>query len=62
VLDVFLVRFELLDQAVVVMVGIGAEWLIAFQDDHRRAVGVKLVEVLTGALHRLHRRRIVGGH
>jgi len=62
VLDVFLVGFEFLDQAVVVMVGVVAEWLIAFQDDHRGTVGVELLEVVTGALDRLHRRRIVGGH
>jgi len=56
VLDVFLVGFEFLDQAVVVMVGVVAEWLIAFQDDHRGTVGVELLEVVTGALDRLHRR------
>src|ERR1700693_4064116 len=62
VLDVLLVRCEFLDQTVVEMVGIGAERLIAFQDDHGRTVGVELLEILTGALRRLHRRRIVGGH
>jgi hypothetical protein len=62
VLDVLLVGFEFLDQTVVVMVGIGAERLFAFQDDHGRTVGVELLEVVTGALRRLHRRRINGGH
>ena len=60
VLDVLLVGFELVDQAVVVLVRGVAQRLVALQDDHRRAVGVELLEVLTDALHRLQRRRVVG--
>ena len=60
VLDVFLVGFELVDEAVVVLVGFVAERLVALQHDHRRAVGVELLEVLADALHRLHRRRVGG--
>ena len=54
------VRLELVDQGVVIVVGVVAERLVAFQHDHRRAVGVEFLEVLADALHRLHRRRVLG--
>ena len=44
VLDVLLVLFELADQCVVKPVGVSTERLVAFQDDHRRTVGIELVE------------------
>ena len=44
VLYVLGVLGELLNQAVVVVVRVGTERLIALQDDHRRTVGVELVE------------------
>ena len=53
VLDVFAVLFELADQRVVIPVGVGAQRLITFQDDHGRAVGVELMEHVTDALDRL---------
>ena len=51
---------ELLNQAVVVVVRVGAERLIAFQDDHRRTVGVELLKHLADVLTGLQRRRILG--
>ena len=39
-----------------------AERLVALQHDHGRTVGMKLLEVLTDAGHRDHRRRFFGGH
>ena len=61
VFDVLRVGLELVDQAVVILVRGVAERLVAFQHDHRRAVGVELLEGLADALHRLQRRRVVGG-
>ena len=58
VLDVLGVRRQLLDQGVVELVGVGAQGLIAFEDDHRVAVGIELAEDLADVLHRLQRRRI----
>ena len=60
VLDVLGVPGELVDQAVVVVVGVGTERLVALQDDHRRTVGVELVKHLADALAGLQRRRILG--
>ena len=60
VLDVLGVLGELLDQAVVVVVRVGTERLIALQDDHRRTVGIELVEHLADAFTGLQRRRILG--
>jgi len=48
------------DQRVVEKVRVGAEWLIAFQDDHRRTVGIELVEHLADVFERLIRRRFGG--
>jgi hypothetical protein len=53
VLDVLCVGLEFLDQAGVVVVRGVAKGLVALEDDHRRAVGVELFEILTDALHRL---------
>ena len=58
VLDVLFVLLELADHLVVELVGVGAERLVAFQDDHGRAVGVELMEGLTDPLDRLQRRRV----
>ena len=60
VLDVLGVLGELVDQAVVVVVCVGTERLVALQDDHRRTVGVELLEHLADALAGLQRRRILG--
>ncbi len=59
VLYVLGVLAELFDQAVVVVVGVGTERLIALQDDHRRTVGVELAEHLADAFTGLQRRRIL---
>ena len=59
VLDVLGVLAELLDQAVVVVVRVGAERLIALQDDHRRTVGIEFVEHLADPLGGLQRRRVL---
>ncbi|EUA78557.1 hypothetical protein I553_2846 [Mycobacterium xenopi 4042] len=56
----FGVRPDLGHKPVVVVVGCVAERSIALQHDHRRAVGFELVEDLTDALHRDHRRRVLG--
>ena len=61
-LDVLGVVPELLDQLVVVVVGVGVERLVALEDDHRVAVGVELLEVGADALHRDECRRVVGVH
>ena len=50
---------ELVNQAVVVVVGVGTERLVALQDDHRRAVRVELLEHLADAFAGLQRRRIL---
>ena len=55
-----LIVLELPDQAVVVPVGIVAEFLLAFQDDHCETVGIRFLEFLAHALHRHDRRRIFG--
>ena len=55
VLDVLGVGLELLDHVVVVAVRLVAERLVALQHDHRRAVGVELLEVGADVLHRDHR-------
>ncbi len=60
VLDVLGVGLELGDDLVVVLVRIVAERLFAFEHDHDRAVGLELLEHLADALHRDHRRRVVG--
>ncbi len=60
-LDVCGVLVEALDQLVVVLVRVGAERLVAFEDHHRGAVGVELVEHLADSVKRLQRRRIGGG-
>jgi hypothetical protein len=59
VLDVLGVLGELVDQAVVVVVGVGTERLIALQDDHRRTVGVELAEHLADAFTGLQRRCVL---
>ena len=41
------------DQGVVVVVGLITERSVAFEQDHRRAVGVELVEGLADLFHRL---------
>jgi hypothetical protein len=56
VLYVLGVLGELCDQTVVVVVGLGAERLVALQDDHRRTVGVELAEDLADPLTGLQRR------
>ena len=60
VLDVFDVGVvgQLLDQGVVEVVGVGAQGLLAFEHDHRRAVGIELAEDMADVHHRLQRRRI----
>jgi hypothetical protein len=60
VLNVLGVLFQLADHRVVELVGVGAERLVAFQDDHRRTVGVELVEHLADVFERLIRRRLGG--
>ncbi len=62
VLDVLRVGFQPVDEFVVVPVRIRTERLIAFEDDHRRAVGLELFENLAHALHRDHRRRFRRTH
>ena len=52
--------FQLTNQTVVVLVNIVAEALLTLQDDHRHTVGIRFVEDLTHALHRLERRRVCG--
>ena len=54
------VVLQLTNQMIVVRVGIVAEGLLTLQDDHRHTVGIRFVEVLTHALYRLDRWRIVG--
>jgi hypothetical protein len=54
VLDMSRVRPQLLDDAVVVAVGVVAELAVALQNQHREVIGVGLLELLTGDLHRLH--------
>ena len=49
-----------MNQAVVVVVGVGTERLVALQDDHRRTVRVELLEHLADAFAGLQRRRILG--
>ena len=62
VLDVLGVPLELADDAVVVVVRVLTERLVALDHDHHRAVGVEFVEVGAHPLHRDHRRRVFGGH
>jgi hypothetical protein len=57
-LHVLLVLLELVDQGVVKPMRVSAQRLIAFDDDHRRAVGVELVEHLPDVFRRLKRRCI----
>ncbi len=59
-LDVGRVGAQLLDDAVVVMVGVVAELAVAFQNKHREVVGVGLLELLAHDLHGLYRRRVLG--
>ena len=58
VLHVLRIVFQLTNHAVVVPVRVVAEFLLAFQDDHRETVGIRFLEFLAHRLHRLHRRRI----
>ena len=44
---------QFLHQGGVELVGLGAQGLIAFQDDHRVAVGIELAEDRADVLHRL---------
>ena len=62
IMDVLYMRivFQLTNQTVVVLVNIVAEALLTLQDDHRHTVGIRFVEDLTHALHRLERRRVCG--
>ncbi len=60
VLNVRRVGTQLLDDAVVVMVGIVTELAVAFQNEHREVVGVGLLELLARDLHRPHRRCVFG--
>jgi len=62
VLDVGGVGVELLDQDVVVVVGVLAELLVALEDDHRGTVGVELLKLLPDVAHRHDRGRIRGVH
>src|SRR5882757_7697187 len=60
VLNVLLVLFQFVDQRVIKFVRVSTEWLVAFQDDHRRTVGVEFVEYLADVFERLIRRRFGG--
>ena len=55
-----LVLFQFVDQRVIKLVGVGAERLVAFQNDHRRTVGVELVEHFADVFERLIGRRLGG--
>jgi hypothetical protein len=61
-LHVLGVSLQLFHQAVVISVRLVAERFIAFQDDHRGAVGVRLVERSADPLRGNHRRRILRRH
>ena len=56
--NVLLVLFQFVDHRVVKFVSVSAERLVAFQDDHRRTVGIELVEHLADVFERLIRRRL----
>ena len=58
VLHVLRIVFQLTNHAVVVPVRVVAEFLLAFQDDHRETVGIRFLEFLAHNFHRVHRRRI----
>ena len=58
VLNVLFVLFQFVDQRVIKFVSVSAERLVAFQDDHRRTVGIELVEHLADVFERLIRRRL----
>ena len=60
VLHMLRIVFQLTNQTIVVLVSIVAEGLLTLQDDHRHTAGIRFLEVLTHALHRLERRRICG--
>ena len=60
VLDVGGIRSQFCDQTVIEVVRIRAKGCVALQHDHRRTVGVELVENLADAFHRLQRRSVVG--
>ena len=60
VLNVLLVLLQFADHRVIELVRVRAEWFVAFQHDHRRTVGVELVEHLADVLERLVRRRFGG--
>ena len=62
VLDVFGVGFEFVDELVVEPVRLGAERLVALEEDHHRTVGLVLLEDFADALHRDHRRRFGRAH
>ena len=62
VLDMFWVGPERLDQVVVIVMRVGAERLVAFEDDHRVAVGVELLKVRADALHGDEGRRVMCVH
>ena len=57
-LDVRGVLLDPLDQVVVVVVGVGAERLVALEHDHGRTVGVELAELLADVFDGLERGRI----
>ena len=60
VLHMLWIVLQLTNQPIVVLVSSIAEGLLTLQDDHRRSLGIRFLEVLTHALHRLERRRILG--
>ncbi|BBX59977.1 hypothetical protein MSHO_53220 [Mycobacterium shottsii] len=48
------------DQIVVVLVGVGAEGLVAFQNNCHDAVGIRFLEHRPDPVYSLHRRRVAG--
>jgi hypothetical protein len=61
-LHVFGVSLQTFHQAVVVTVRLLAELFVALQDDHRDAVGVRLVELCANAFRSNHCRRVLWRH
>ena len=62
ILDVLHMRrivFQLTNHIIVVPVSIVAQGLLTLQDDHRHTLGIGFLEILTHALHRLDRWRIL---
>ena len=62
VFDVLGVGLEVGDHVVVEPVCVLAERFVALQHDHRRVVGIELLEDLADAHHRGHRRCLFWGH